>query len=324
MNILLEGKQADLMHAYLKSWQLTDGNGTEGDNLVLVLKSDKVDSLPPKGESYKVSLGDVYRDTFQISSRKATLSPREVRLVLSVAPFNIKDSTGYREAKSASWSNTTLHQVVSDCVLEHGYSVFIHPRLQKIKIEHVDRTDESTGPFLRRLANLYDAVAKPVDGVFVVAPKGEAKSATGNAIETITLSRVSDGDGASLIQVTMDLDGRNEFNGVKAFYVSTDDGQRHEVQVGSAPFKSLAKDCNSEAEAKQTATASLRKMQREGRGISISAPANPATFAEGIVVLDESFPKPFASTSSIDSVVFSGRGRQVKTMEIRATMNGEE
>ncbi|WED23089.1 hypothetical protein L3Q72_06760 [Vibrio sp. JC009] len=321
--IKLVGKNAEMIHENLKSWQLTDGNGTEGDSLVLALSSEGINDLPDKGEKYEVYLNDVFRDDFQISKRKATLTPREVRLVLSVAKFNVTDSSGFREPKSASWDNASLYQIVSDCVTEHGYSVFIHPRLEKIKIEHIDRTDESTGPFLKRLAKMYDSVAKPVNGVYVLAPKGESKSASGKPIETITLSLSENEQERKLISVDIELDGRNTFNGVRAHYVSSDDGTRHEVSVGTSSFKKIRKDCNSKSEAEQVAAAELRKLSREGRKLSISAPANARAFCEGIVVLDASFPAPFAGSSSIDSLVFNGRGRQPASMSIQATLLGD-
>ncbi|NAW66707.1 contractile injection system protein, VgrG/Pvc8 family [Photobacterium halotolerans] len=324
--ITLEGKHADMMMSRLKSWRLEDGNGLEGDSLTLVLNSDDIDGLPPKGEPYLVKLGDVVRDTFQISKRSFGLSPREVTLVCTVAPFSITDSTGYRERKSASWDKTTLAQVVSDCVAPHGYAIFVHPRLQKIEIEHIDRTDESTQAFLSRLAKQFDAIAKPVNDTFVVVPIGEVKSATGKAIETITLSlpQLNQPGSAQLVNVSGDLDGRNDFNGVRAFYVSTNDGTKQEVKVGTSPFKLLGKDKNSKTEAEQACAAELRKLQREGRKVTIDAPANPAAFAEGLIVLDGTFPSVAAGTYSIDRVSLSGQGQQPARMSINATLTGDK
>lgn len=179
----LVGKNSELLLARLKSWRLSDGNGIEGDSLSLTINSDDIDGIPPKGEKYSVYLGEVLRDEFQISKRSISLHPREVTLVLSVASFSIKDETGYRERKSMSWDNTTLAQVVADNVTPHGFQAFVHPRLQKIEIAHVDRTDESTPSFLYRLAKQYDAVAKPIDGRFIFAPKGKPEAPVAKALK---------------------------------------------------------------------------------------------------------------------------------------------
>ncbi|NOI87323.1 contractile injection system protein, VgrG/Pvc8 family [Vibrio sp. 99K-1] len=321
----LVGKNSELLLARLKSWRLSDGNGIEGDSLSLTINSDDIDGIPPKGEKYSVYLGEVLRDEFQISKRSISLHPREVVLVLSVAPFSIKDETGYRERKSMSWDNTTLAQIVADNVAPHGFQAFVHPRLQKIEIEHIDRTDESTPSFLYRLAKQYDAVAKPIDGRFIFAPKGEARSASGKDIETVTLSQPS-GNNPQLpnfTNVSIDLDGRTDVTGVKAFYLSTENGTRQEIRKGKAPFRSIGKDRNSQQEAEQACASELRKMQREGRKLSIEAPPNPTVFAEGLLVLDSSFPGVFQGTCSIDSVSISGQGLQPRRMSIKATLTGE-
>ncbi|OOF25038.1 hypothetical protein BZJ19_09970 [Salinivibrio proteolyticus] len=320
--IKLIGKNAELMLARLKAWRLEDSTGTDGDALTLTINSDDIDGLPPKGEKYQVFIADVERDTFEISKRSFSLHPREIKLVLTVAPFSVKDASEYRARKSSSWDNTTLAQVVADTVTPHGFQPFVHPELQKIEIQHVDRTDESVQQFLNRLAKNYDAIAKPVNGRFIFVPKGKAKSATGKDIETITLSLPQDNrpELPNFVNVGGDLDGRNEFNGVRGHYVSTADCSRHEVSIGGAPFKKLAKDQNSKAEAEQAIAAELRRIKREGRKLSITAPVNPAAFAEGLVMLDETFPRAVAGLCSIDSVTISGQGLQATRMSLTATM----
>lgn len=322
MQLRIEGKNAAMMMELLKNWQLTDGNGIENDSLSMTLFSENVDGIPAKGEKYQVYIGNTYRDEFQISKRSISLRPSEVRLVLCVAPFNILDTTGYRERKSSSWSNASINQIVSDCVTPHGFSVFVHPELQKIRIESMHRTEESTSAFIYRLAKQYDAVAKIVDGTYVIAPKGKAKSATGKKIETITLS-LNDKQASDLTNIEIDLDGRDDFLGVKGYYLSTDLGERVAVVVGSTPCKVIRNEFSTQREAEQACSTELRRIQREGQRVTISALPNEKAFAEGLVVIDNTFPSAFRGTSSIDSVCFSGRGRQVSTMTIQATLTGE-
>ncbi|MFL7864931.1 hypothetical protein [Vibrio cincinnatiensis] len=322
MQLRIEGKNSEMMMEMLKNWQLTDGNGIENDSLSMTLFSENVDGIPPKGEKYQVFLGDTYRDEFQISKRSISLRPREVRLVLCVAPFNILDSTGYRERKSSSWDNASISQIASDCVTPHGFTVFVHPELQNIQIEHIDRTEESTSAFIYRLAKQYDAVAKIVDGKYIIAPKGKAKSATGKEIETITLS-LPNNSTSDFTNIEIDLDGRDEFLGVKSYYLSTDSGERVEVLAGNLPYKVIRDEFSCQSEAEQACSTELRRIQRMGRILTISALPNETAFAEGLVVIDNTFPTAFRGTCSIDSVCFSGRGRQATNMTIQATLTGE-
>ncbi|MCC2521089.1 hypothetical protein [Vibrio coralliilyticus] len=319
----LVGKHSEMIIASLKNWSLTDGNGTEGDSLTLSLFSEGITGIPPKGEKYKVYLGDVFRDEFQISNRKAKLSPKEVSLVLSVAPFNKTDESGFRTLDSSSWHDKSIEEVMRDVLLPHGYSVFVHPKLQNIRID-IDRTSEGGSAFINRLAKKYKAVAKPIGDTYVMFPQGETISASGNALETITLSLPSDNNPKlpNFVNVEIELDGREDFSGVKAYYLSTDDGERHEVTVGEKPFKRIRTDFSTSKEAEQACLTELRKIQMEGRKLNITAPANPAAFAEGLVVLDETFEKLYQGTCSIDSVQFNGQGKQAKVMTIQATLTG--
>ncbi|CAG9001761.1 MAG: hypothetical protein CENE_03788 [Candidatus Celerinatantimonas neptuna] len=317
----LTGKNADLMMARLKSWHLKDANGVEGDSLTLSINSTDIDGIPPKGEQYTVYLGDVKRDIFQIAQRSATLRPSEVQLVLTVAPF-LANQSEFLKRQSASWDQVKLAQIISDTITPFGYDVFVHPRLAKIEIEHCDRTDESASAFLNRLAKQFDAYAKPVERLYVFVPMGEAKSISGKQIETITFTEPTDKQ-PNVVNVSAELDGRNGFNGVKAYYVTTQDGTRQEVSLGSSPFKQLGKDKNSKSEATQAAAAELRRLQRQGRKLTITATPNPKAFAEGLFVLDATFPRAFQGHCSIDEVEFSGQGLQPNQMTIHATLTGD-
>ncbi|WP_241906676.1 hypothetical protein [Vibrio splendidus] len=307
-------------------WSLSDANGSDGDSLTLTLSSVNVDGLPPKGEQYQVMLDGVDRGSFKISNRSFSIQPRTVDITMTVAPLSLKDNTGYRSRSNGSWHNTTLGQVIVDCVTPHGFTAIVAPELQKIEIENLYRTDESVHAFLRRLAKQYDAISKPVEnGGFIFVPKGKAVSATGLSIESIMLSLplVNEPQSSKFVNVTGELDGRDDFSGVETFFTRMEDGTKQPVQIGRAPFKRLSQEQSNEKEAIQTASAELRKIQRQGRKLSIDAPVMANAFAEGLLVLDKSFPDVAQGKYSIDSVRISGSGRSAKRMALAATLTGE-
>lgn len=322
----IKGKNASLILERLKDWRLEDATGIEGDSLTLKINSQDITGLPAKGEQYQIQVNGVKRGTFSISKRSFSVVPCEITLVLTVAAFSVKDESGWRERRSASWDNATISKIVSDCVTPHGYTSFVHPELQKIVIQHIDQTDQSAQAFLVRLARHYDAVAKPVEGQFVFVPIGKEKSASGKDIDAITLSMpaVNRPGDDRYVNVTGDLDGRNEFKGVKAFYLETSKGQRVTVSKGSAPFKRLVKDKGNEIDAIQACASELRKINREGRKISLEAPLLASAFAEGLLILDNSFDALIRGKYSIDNVSMGASGRQVPRMNITATLTGDE
>jgi hypothetical protein len=325
MGLELKGKHSEMMLSLLQSWTLRDENGIDGDDLKLVIHSSDIDGLPPKGEKYTVYLDEVNRGVFQISGRQFSVEPRTITITMTVSPFSIKDNSGFRERKSMSWNKATLGQVVSDCVSPHGFVPFVAPELQKIEIESLHRLDESTLPFLRKLAKRYDAIAKPVEDRFVFVPIGQRSTSSGKDIQSITLSLPDENKSlnSNFVNVSGDLDGRNDFSGVKAFYLDPTDSSRKEVSIGTAPFKRLGQDKNNQQEADQACHAELRKIQRQGRKVTIQAPAIATAFAEGHVILDSSFPSVAQGTYSIDSVSLSGAGKQATRMTLQATLLGE-
>lgn len=319
----LIGKNADLMMQRLQSWSLKDGTGTKGDSLTLSINSTDIDGIPPKGEIYQVYLDNVKRDIFQIAQRRASLHPCEVNLVLTAAPYLVDENAKLVERQSASWDQTTLEQVIYDSLSPLGYDVWVHPQFRSVQIEHCDRTDESAAAFIRRLASQYDAVQKPVDNSkYVFLPSGQSQSASQQSIETIqlTIPAVNHPSLPNFVNVTADLDGRNAYRGVQAWYVSCVDGSRKQMQIGQKPFKLLGRDKNSQTEAQHAAEAELRRIKRLGRKLTIQAPVNPKVFSEGLVELDATFPRAFQGTCSVDEVTFTGQGLQTRQMTIQATL----
>ena len=78
------------------------------------------------------------------------------------------------------------------------------------------------------------------------------------------------------------------------------------VEVGIAPFKTLRQRCQSETEARSVAQGELRRVGREGLSITIDCPGNPLLSAEGLLLLDETWPGYMQGRWSIDKVTHVG------------------
>ncbi len=88
---------------------------------------------------------------------------------------------------SRSWDRTTLGAIATTIAQTHGYQPKVQPALGALVIEHEDQTRESPMAFLTRLAARFDAVAKPVNGMLVLAPRGTAKTVTGLVLSEVVL-----------------------------------------------------------------------------------------------------------------------------------------
>ncbi|MDD9331009.1 MAG: contractile injection system protein, VgrG/Pvc8 family, partial [Bartonella sp.] len=101
---------------------------------------------------------------------------------LSVTGRAASMNTSYRTPKSQSYHQQTLGNIIQEIAQRNGYTPKVDPALAKIVVRHIDQTTESDMAFATRLAEEYDAVAKPVDGKLVLAKRGEGKAITGETI----------------------------------------------------------------------------------------------------------------------------------------------
>ena len=76
--------------------------------------------------------------------------------------------------------------------------------------------------------------------------------------------------------------------------------------MGNAPFKTLRQRYQNEAEARAVAEGELRRVGRENLKLLIDCPGNPLLAAEGLLVLDESWPSYMQGRWSIKQVVHVG------------------
>lgn len=94
----------------------------------------------------------------------------------------------FRTPQTRSWDDTTLGEIACTLADEHGYEARVADALAAVPVAHADQTDESPMAFLNRLAGRHDAIVKPVAGLLVLAPKGEAKSISGKPLPEIALT----------------------------------------------------------------------------------------------------------------------------------------
>ena len=78
------------------------------------------------------------------------------------------------------------------------------------------------------------------------------------------------------------------------------------VKVGIAPFKVVTQRYQSEDEARSAAQGEMRRVGREGLQIDVVCPGNPSLAAEGLLLLDESWPGFMQGRWSIKTVKSRG------------------
>ncbi|WP_434558404.1 phage late control D family protein [Pseudomonas sp. Z5-35] len=320
------GANAALLNQRLLSWTHIDAAGIESDQLTLTLSLEGLEGLPSlEGKiglrvGYQES-GLVDKGEFVVTRRTPTLFPLRLTLVATAAPFSASDQTGFKQRRSVSHGPTTLGTLFRQLTSRHGFSPRVAPELSLIKIEHIDQSNETDMGFLTRLAHRYDAVAKPINELYVLARRGQAKSLSGKILPDTKLSVTTNnrpGDQA-FISAVLDEAARAKYQGCKTTWWDAVAGKVRVEESGIAPFKTLRQRFQSADDARAAAEGEVRRMMREALKVTIECPGNPALSAEGIVLLDPTWPDFMRGRWSIDKVTASGDREKSYRCRIEAT-----
>ncbi|MEJ8678138.1 contractile injection system protein, VgrG/Pvc8 family [Plesiomonas shigelloides] len=319
------GKGADIINSRLESFERIDASGVQSDQLTLEVNVEGLDSIPQEGavltwyEGYKetevLEIG-----TFKITRITPRLFPRRITIVATAALFDKDDSTGFKERRSRSWDGKTLGEVFREVVEAHHLTPRVDPELDTLPLGHTDQTDETDAAFLTRIAEQYDAVAKPMDGMYVLALRGRTHTITGKEMPTVEVTVPPDNRPGcrAFINCQLDTPSRKNAGGVIAQWVD-ENGNIHEIKSGNPPYKRMPEPFVNKAHAEQALKGKVRKTKREASRLTLDIPGDPRVCAELPVVLDKTFPNGMAGTRSIDRVVVRGSRSGGYRMQVVAT-----
>lgn len=310
----VRGAHAKLINSRLLSWELIDASGKRSDQLSIRCDTRGIEGLPKEGETIGIEVG--YQQDkaltdlgeYKITRVTPRIYPDSVAIVATAAPFIVKDITEFKKRRSKSVGNTTLGTLFREIVNYHGYSPRIAPELDGIKIAHIDQTDETDMSFLTRIARQYDAVTKPIDGLYVLARRGQVKTISGQDLKPVHFRLPAENKpvASSFINASVDFPSRNHFAGVVAVYWDSEAAKEIEIKLGEPPFKKIRYQHESAQQAHEVASNALRKLTRHGVKLKMEVPGNPLLVAEGLIALDSSFPEYMRGRWSLDKVISKG------------------
>lgn len=311
--IQVRGAHAGMINRRLISWELIDDSGYQSDQLTLRIDTQGVDGLPNEGETIGIDLG--YEESgltekgdYKITRIMPRLFPDSVTIVATAAPFQVEDRTEYKKRRSRSFENISFGNLFRQIVKSHGFEPRVAPDIGAISLAHVDQSDETDMSFIARLAKRHDAIAKPVNDLYVLARRGQVKTISGKALEpvSIELSANNNPTSSSFINASADLASRGKFKGVIAVYWDADKGEEVEVSRGDAPFKKLRDQYEGALQTEEAASGELRKLMRGGVKIKLDVPGNPFLCAEGLIQIGNGFPDYMRGSWSIDRAISRG------------------
>ncbi|GDX06627.1 contractile injection system protein, VgrG/Pvc8 family [Buttiauxella sp. A111] len=305
-----EGPGADIINGRMTAFERIDASsGKETDRLILTVDVTGLKGIPQEGgvltwfEGYEES-GVVNIGRFKITTITPQLFPRIITITATAAPFEKEDKTGFRQRRSASWDNTTLGEIFQTIAQRHNLSPRMDARLSSFTYPHTDQINETDSAFLNRLAEAHDAVAKPVNGAYILALRGEAKSITGKTLPVVKLTCPPENHPGNqhFIQCAIDTPGKKSVNGVRVNYTDEATGETHSLTSGEAPFRTMPGTYINKAHAEAVLKGGHRRAKRDASKIQLDTPGNPYVAAEGVIELDNTFPDGMRGRISIDRV----------------------
>lgn len=317
------GANAALLNERLLEWEHTDKAGFVSDQLKLILDIEGLEGLPNLGATIGLRVGYlesglVDKGQFKITQRTPSLFPMRLVLVATAAPF---DKPEFKQRRTASHGPISLGALFRQLTTRYGFSPRVAPDLEAEQIVHIDQTNESDMAFLTRLAKRFDAVAKPVNELYVLGRKGTIHSLSGKILPDVELSITRDnrpGDRA-FVSASLTETSRATYLGARASWWDAAAGKKQVVVVGSEPFKVVTQRYQNEAEARTAAEGEMRRVAREGLQVNVICPGNPSFGAEGLLLLDASWPGFMQGRWSIDTVTASGKRKESYRCTIKAS-----
>lgn len=257
---------------------LVDNRGFEADTLTITLDdTDGAIPLPERGAKLSLQLGWrgtplIDKGSYVVDSVEAAGAPDTVTLSAKSADFR----ESLLERKSVSYEAQNIGSLIAKIAKKHDLQHHVGEDLASVKLTHKIQSNESDANLLTRLAEEHDAIATIKNDRLLFIRAGEAKSASGRALPTATITR-SNGD-----QHRYTLSERDKVTGVKAYYRDVNKGKKVWVLAGDKEkTTSLKKAFKDKASAQQAAEAELSRLQRGVAVFSLTlAFARPELFPE--------------------------------------------
>lgn len=180
---------------YLLGIEIADEAEDKSDRITLQLDDrargddNAVLEIPLIGTVISIALGykeSGLRDmgTYLIDEISVDSPPRTLTVTGRAAAMN----TSYRTPRNQSWHQQTLGSIMAEIASRNGYDARTDPALSGIVVRHADQCNESDMAFAARLADDYDAVAKPVEGRLVTAKRGTGTAITGDMLPPVIIN----------------------------------------------------------------------------------------------------------------------------------------
>lgn len=313
--ITIKGANAAELKPLLSTWSLIDGEGMQADRLTITFGgSESQNHIPSSSTEWSVTVDGEHRGVYQVSSISEQLHPAKLVVQLTPAKFSVEDKSGFKEPRRRTFPPATVLDVVKAVMEPHGYEVRVSTELANKPTDHLNQNEETDSAFIARIASKYDAIAKPIDHMYVFGKRGSLSTLSGNTQHTVTISPQDVQKGTAKIAHPSNV----RFKGIKAEWQTAETGSSGTEIIGDKPYYRIKEVFKNADEATQRAEAKLAEFNRKGQKFSATLKGKRGLFAESVMNL-EGFHSPRSKGNwSIETVTLNGT-RTTYTIQVEAT-----
>lgn len=215
----------------LMSLTMTDNRGFEADQLDIELDdADGLVELPLRGAVLTLYLGWkgfalMGKGSFTVDEVEHHGAPDTVTIRARSADFR----GTLNSRREESWHDKTLGEIVAAIATRNKLTSSVIQELARIKIPHIDQSQESDAKFLTRLAERNGGEVSVKAGKLLFLRAGRGVTTSGKAIPQVTITR-SDGD-----RHQFSIADRGAYTGVTAKWLHTKDPKPKKVKIKRKP-----------------------------------------------------------------------------------------
>lgn len=260
---------------------IDDDRGTDSDKASIELDDldgqlvfpDPGQKLTVKG-GYVGEPGDVGGD-YEVDQVDLAGWPQSITVSMSTVSASSDTKVKKTEAHKKQ-ETSTLGALMRKIAKRNKWTPKIDPKLDKVKIPYQGQTNEFDMQFANRVAKKYGGVVTVKKGNMVVVRPGRGKSASGQQMETLTVS-----PGVNLLDYSVSYKKREEHKKAQAHTFDRKDVKRVDVDAGKGEITyKLRHPFVDKDEAKAVAESKLSDLNRGAQSATFTIEGDVTACAE--------------------------------------------
>ncbi len=270
--LIVNGKDiSSIISNRLISLSVTDSRGLDGDMLQIELQDSTCDlELPPLNAEVHLALGWkgeplTDKGIYLVSELEYSGAPNKLTLTATSADLRATTQYGLSSAKSRSFDDIALGELVDQIAKEHGLKSHVSAGLKGIRIKHIDQTGESDISLLSRMAENYNGMVSVKNKTLLFIIVGKGLSASGKRLPTEQIN-LTDCSSFNYRELT-----RDAYTGIIVYWNDISGAKRNKVIIGTTErSKELKQTYANEEEARRGAQAELERLARANKSLSFT------------------------------------------------------